>query len=40
MQRVAQPILYRNRVEFAAFSRSESEKFRQLITSAGLRSTE
>jgi tripartite-type tricarboxylate transporter receptor subunit TctC len=40
MQKVAQPILYRNRAEFAAFSRSESEKFRALITSAGLRSTE
>jgi tripartite-type tricarboxylate transporter receptor subunit TctC len=40
LQRVAQPILYRNRAEFAAFSRSESEKFRALITSAGLRSTE
>ena len=40
MQRVAQPILYRNRAEFAAFSRSESEKFRALITSAGLRSAE
>jgi tripartite-type tricarboxylate transporter receptor subunit TctC len=40
MQRVAQPILYRNRAEFGVFSRSESEKFRALITSAGLRSTE
>lgn len=40
MNRVAQPILYRNRAEFAAFSRSESEKFRALIEAAGLRSTE
>jgi len=40
MQKVAQPILYRNRAEFAAFSRSESEKFRALIASAGLRSAE
>lgn len=40
MNRVAQPILYRNRPEFAAFSRSESEKFRALIEAAGLRSTE
>jgi tripartite-type tricarboxylate transporter receptor subunit TctC len=40
MARVAQPILYRNRAEFAAFSRSESEKFRALIEAAGLRSAE
>lgn len=40
MNRVAQPILYRNRVEFAAFSRSESEKFRTLIEAAGLRAAE
>lgn len=40
MNRVAQPILYRNRADFAAFSRSESEKFRALIEAAGLRSTE
>lgn len=40
MNRVAQPILYRNRAEFAAFSRSESEKFRGLIEAAGLRSAE
>lgn len=40
MNRVAQPILYRNRTDFAAFSRSESEKFRALIEAAGLRSTE
>ena len=40
MARVAQPILYRNRADFAAFSRSESEKFRALIEAAGLRSAE
>ena len=40
MTRVAQPILYRNRAEFAAFSQSESEKFRALISAAGLRSAE
>ena len=40
MQRVAQPILYRNRAEFAAFSASESEKFRALIEAAGLRAAE
>ncbi len=40
MARVAQPILYRNRADFAAFSQSESEKFRALITAAGLRSAE
>jgi tripartite-type tricarboxylate transporter receptor subunit TctC len=40
MKRVAQPILYRNRAEFAAFSRSESEKFRTLIEATGLRSAE
>ena len=40
MNRVAQPILYRNRADFAAFSRSESEKFRALIEAAGLRSAE
>jgi tripartite-type tricarboxylate transporter receptor subunit TctC len=40
MNRVAQPILYRNRADFAAFSRSESEKFRSLIEAAGLRSAE
>ncbi len=40
MTRVAQPILYRNRADFAAFSQSESEKFRALITAAGLRSAE
>lgn len=40
MTRVAQPILYRNRADFAAFSQSESEKFRALIVAAGLRSAE
>ena len=40
MKRVAQPILYRNRAEFAAFSRAESEKFRNLIEATGLRSAE
>jgi tripartite-type tricarboxylate transporter receptor subunit TctC len=40
MTRVAQPILYRNRVDFAAFSRAESEKFRSLIEATGLRSAE
>ncbi|WP_198370433.1 Bug family tripartite tricarboxylate transporter substrate binding protein [Roseomonas rosulenta] len=40
MARVAQPILYRNRTDFTAFSRSESEKFRTLIEAAGLRSAE
>lgn len=40
MNRVAQPILYRNRADFAAFARSESEKFRTLIEAAGLRSAE
>lgn len=40
MNRVAQPILYRNRADFGAFSRSESEKFRTLIESAGLRAAE
>ena len=40
MKRVAQPILYRNRVDFAAFSRAESEKFRNLIEATGLRSAE
>lgn len=40
MNRVAQPILYRNRADFAAFSRSESEKFRALIEAAGLRTAE
>ena len=40
MTRVAQPILYRNRRDFAAFSESESEKFRALIAAAGLRSAE
>ena len=34
MTRVAQPILYRNRADFAAFSQSESEKFRALIAAA------
>lgn len=40
MARVAQPILHRNRAEFAAFSRSESEKFRRLIEAANLRAAE
>lgn len=40
MARVAQPLVYRNRADFAAFSRSESEKFRALIEAAGLRSAE
>ncbi|BDG72929.1 Bug family tripartite tricarboxylate transporter substrate binding protein [Roseomonas fluvialis] len=40
MTRVAQPILYRNRADFAAFTRNESEKFRALIAAAGLRSAE
>lgn len=40
MARVAQPILHRNRADFAAFTRSESEKFRALIEAAGLRSAE
>lgn len=40
MKRVAQPILYRNRAEFAAFSAAESEKFRSLIAATGLRSAE
>jgi len=40
MKRVAQPILFRNRAEFAAFSRAESEKFRSLIEATGLRSAE
>ena len=40
MTRVAQPILYRDRAAFTAFSRSESEKFRSLITEAGLRAAE
>ena len=40
MKRVAQPILFRSRAEFAAFSRAESEKFRRLIEATGLRSSE
>lgn len=40
MTRVAQPILHRNRADFAAFTRSESEKFRTLIEAAGLRAAE
>ena len=40
MTRVAQPILHRNRADFAAFTRRESEKFRALIEAAGLRSAE
>ena len=40
MTRVAQPMLYRDRAAFAAFSRSESEKFRSLIEAAGLRAAE
>jgi tripartite-type tricarboxylate transporter receptor subunit TctC len=40
MRRVAQPIRYRNRADFAAFSASESEKFRALIAAAGLRAAE
>ena len=40
MKRVAQPIQFRNRAEFAAFSRAESEKFRRLIEATGLRSSE
>lgn len=40
MQRVAQPILYRNRAAFGAFSRAESDKFRTLIEVAGLRAAE
>ncbi|MBB5689122.1 tripartite tricarboxylate transporter substrate binding protein [Roseomonas alkaliterrae] len=40
MTRVAQPILYRNRADFAAFSRAESEKFRALIEAAGLRAAD
>jgi tripartite-type tricarboxylate transporter receptor subunit TctC len=40
MNRVAQPILYRNRADFAAFSNAESEKFHALIEAAGLRSAE
>jgi tripartite-type tricarboxylate transporter receptor subunit TctC len=40
MTRVAQPILYRNRADFAAFSRAEGEKFRALIEAAGLRAAE
>jgi tripartite-type tricarboxylate transporter receptor subunit TctC len=40
MTRVAQPILYRNRADFTAFTRGESEKFRALIEAAGLRSAE
>ncbi|MBR0682368.1 tripartite tricarboxylate transporter substrate binding protein [Roseomonas eburnea] len=40
MNRVAQPIMYRNRADFAAFSQSESEKFRALIEAAGLRAAE
>lgn len=40
MTRVAQPILYRNRADFTAFTRSESDKFRALIEAAGLRSAE
>ncbi|MEO3470438.1 tripartite tricarboxylate transporter substrate binding protein [Roseomonas sp. CAU 1739] len=40
MTRVAQPILYRDRAAFTAFSASESEKFRALIAAAGLRSAE
>lgn len=40
MARVAQPILYRNRVEFAAFTMAESDKFRSLIEAAGLRAAE
>ena len=34
MKRVAQPILYRNRAEFAAFSRAESENFRSELSMA------
>jgi len=40
MTRVAQPILYRDRAAFGAFSQQESEKFRTLIESAGLRATD
>ncbi len=40
MARVAQPILYRDRAAFAAFSQAESQKFRALIEAAGLRSAE
>lgn len=40
MTRVAQPILYRDRADFAAFSRAESEKFRALIEAAGLRAAD
>lgn len=40
MARVAQPILYRNRADFAAFTLAESEKFRSLIEAAGLRAAE
>ena len=40
MARVAQPILYRDRAAFAAFSQSESAKFRSLIEAAGLRAAE
>ncbi len=40
MARVAQPILYRDRAAFGAFSRAESEKFRTLIEAANLRSAD
>ena len=40
MKRVAQPILFRNRADFTAFSRAESKKFRNLIEATGLRSSE
>ena len=40
MARVAQPILYRDRAAFGAFSRAESEKFRTLIEAAGLRAAD
>jgi tripartite-type tricarboxylate transporter receptor subunit TctC len=40
MARVAQPMLYRDRAAFTAFARAESEKFRTLIESAGLRTAE
>lgn len=40
LARIAQPVRYRGTQEFAAFSRAESEKFRLLIDSAGIRAAE
>jgi tripartite-type tricarboxylate transporter receptor subunit TctC len=40
LTRVAQPILYRGRREFAGFTASEAAKFRALIEAAGIRQAE